>query len=92
MTESPDHVLDPDTGKDEAGHIIYNQKKKQEKLLKQAVRAHEYRVQIWAQSEQRIATLNAQLVVLGVDPYVPFTPDFEDPKKLNEYIAMELTK
>lgn len=80
------------TGTDEAGNIVYNQKKKQEKLMRQATRAHEWRVQVWAQQEQRIAQINAQLKLLGVPEFVPFDPDFADAEQVQHYATMKLTK
>lgn len=92
MSDSGTQSPEPIKGRDESGTIIYNQKRKLEKLLKQAQRAHEWRVQVWAQSEQRIAQINAQLAVLGAEPYVCFDPNFNDPEMLAHYAGMSITK
>lgn len=92
MTEATEQNTNPDKGVDQTGTIIYNENRRREKLQRQAQRAHEWRVQVWAQSEQKIQALNAQLALLGADPYVGFEPDFTDPMSLAQYATMKLTK
>lgn len=92
MAEVDDQTVDPLKGTDESGTIIYNLRKKQEKLLRQAQRAHEWRVQVWAQQEQRLRTINAQLQTVGLEPFVPFKPDFDDADQLAHYASMKITK
>lgn len=69
-----------------------NEDRKRDKLRREATRAHEWRVQVWAQMELKIRTANAQAEVLGAEPYVPFEPQFDDDAMLNHYSTMQLSK
>lgn len=69
-----------------------NEDRKRDKLRREAVRAHEWRVQVWAQMELKIRTANAQAQVLGAEPYEPFEPQFDDDGMLNHYSTMQLSK
>lgn len=69
-----------------------NDERKIEGLLKRAQRAQDWRVQVWAQCERRLRTINAQLAVLGADQYEPYEPDFDDPAMLEHYSTMPLSK
>lgn len=69
-----------------------NEDRKRDKLRREAQRAHEWRVQVWAQMELKIRTANAQAEVLDSAPYVPFEPDFGDDTMLHHYSTMTLTK
>lgn len=69
-----------------------NESKKRDKLTRQITRAHEWRVQVWAQSELRIRAANASLAALGGDPIEPFEPQFDDDEMLHHYSNMPLSK
>lgn len=69
-----------------------NNDRKIEALLVRAQRAHDWRVIVWAQSEQRLRTINAQLEVLGAEPFEPFEPLFDDDDMLDHYSNMKLKK
>ena len=85
MTETVDSTTKPkDPG--------FNDRMKRDKLTRQIQRAHEWRVQVWAQSERRIQQANAALKAMGSDPVVPFEPDFNDPDQLEHYATMKLRK
>lgn len=67
-----------------------NDDRKIESLMKKAQKAHDWRVQVWAQCERRIKGFNAQLAVLGADEFEPYEPDFEDAAMLEHYATMPL--
>lgn len=67
-----------------------NEDRKKDALMKKARKAHDWRVQVWAQSERRIAGFNAELAVLGAEPFEPYVPDFDDPDALEHYATMPL--
>lgn len=69
-----------------------NEDRKRDKLRRQVTRAHEWRVQVWAQMELKIRTANASLEVLGAEPVEPFEPDFGDDDTLHHYANMTLSK
>lgn len=69
-----------------------NNDRKRRKLERQAVRAHEWRVQVWAQSEIKIRAANAELAVLGGEAIETWEPDFESEENLHHYASMTLTK
>lgn len=69
-----------------------NDDRKRDKLRRSITRAHEWRVQVWAQSELKIRAANASLVALGSDPVEPFPPQFEDDGMLHHYSTMPLSK
>jgi hypothetical protein len=69
-----------------------NEDRKRKRLRREATRAHEWRVQVWAQMELKIQGANAEAAVLGADPYEPFDPDFSTPEMLKHYAEMQLTK
>lgn len=69
-----------------------NDDRKRDALMRRANRAHEWRVQVWAQSEQRIKAINAQLAVMGAAEFEPYEPDFDDPSMIEHYASMTLPK
>lgn len=69
-----------------------NEDRKRDKLRRQATRAHEWRVQVWAQSELRIREAQAGLEVLGSPAVDLFEPDFNDDSMLHHYATMQLSK
>lgn len=69
-----------------------NNGRKVDKLTRQAQRAHEWRVQVHAQSELKIRAANASLAALGADPYEPFDPQYDSDEMLHHYSNMSLTK
>ncbi len=69
-----------------------NEDRKRDALIKKAEKAHNWRVQVWAQSERRIQAINAELEVLGVsDRFEPWEPNFEDAEMLKHYAEMPLS-
>lgn len=68
-----------------------NEDRKKEALYRKAMKADAWRVQVWAQSERRIQGFNAELAVLGADPYQPMETDFEDQAQLEHYATMPLS-
>jgi len=77
---------------DTATEKVTNDQRKRDKLLRSVTRAHEWRVQVWAQMENKIRSDNAALVALGGEAYEPWEPDFTDPEALAHYSSMTLTK
>jgi hypothetical protein len=77
-----------------AQHLLKesNDDRKRDKLRRQAIRAHEWRVQVWAQCELKIRAANASLEALGTTPVEPFKPKFEDDAMLHHYSTMQLSK
>lgn len=69
-----------------------NDDRKKARLSRQAQRAHEWRVQVWAQSELKIRGCNAELEILGAEMYRPYSPDFTDDDLLQHYSTMQLPK
>lgn len=69
-----------------------NDDRRADKLMKQAQRAHDWRVQVWAQSELRLKRVNAELEAMGRDAFQPYEPDFTDPERLAHYSEMSLPK
>jgi hypothetical protein len=69
-----------------------NDDRKRDKLRRQATRAHEWRVQVWAQSEFKIRAANAALEALGSKPVDIFPPKFDDNEMLHYYSTMPLSK
>jgi hypothetical protein len=69
-----------------------NEDRKRKALLAKATKSHEWRVQVWAQMERRIQSINAELAVIGADPYEPYEADFDDVEKLAHYATMTLPK
>ncbi len=67
-----------------------NDERKIEALIKKAQKAHDWRVQVWAQCERRLRGFNAQLEVLGAEKFEPYEPDFDDPAMLEHYSTMPL--
>lgn len=70
----------------------HNDQLKREKLQRKIRRAHEWRVQVWAQSELKIREGQAGLGVLGVEPVEIFDPKFDDDDMLHHYATMAITK
>lgn len=70
----------------------YNDERKREKLQRQIQRAHEWRVQVWAQSELKIRSAQAGLEILGVEPVDLFEPEFGNDEMLHHYATMPLSK
>lgn len=71
---------------------VTNVSRKRDKLTREAQRAHEWRVQVWAQMELKLRGANASLEAMGGEPYVPFDPDFSTMEQLNHYASMTLIK
>lgn len=71
---------------------VSNEERKARKLRREAQRAHEWRVQVWAQMHTKIEAANAALGALGADQYEPWEPNFSDPDLLHQYSTMTLTK
>lgn len=69
-----------------------NEDRKRKRLRREATRAHEWRVQVWAQMELKIRGANAEAAVLGAEPYEPFEPQFDSDEMLTHYANMQLTK
>lgn len=69
-----------------------NDDRRADKLAKEVNRAHEWRVQVWAQSELRIRARNAELQAMGRDPITPFDADFDSVDMLKHYSEMTLTR
>lgn len=69
-----------------------NEDRKRDKLNRQVTRAHEWRVQVWAQMELKIRQANASLEVLGSQPVECFEPQFDDDSMIAHYASMTLSK
>lgn len=69
-----------------------NEDRKRDKLRRQITRAHEWRVQVWAQMDLKIKSAQASLEVLGGEPIDIFEPDFDDPAMVQHYASMTLSK
>lgn len=69
-----------------------NEERRQDKLRREVTRAHEWRVQVWAQMELKIRRANASLEVSGAEAVVPFEPIFGDDEMLAHYASMTLSK
>lgn len=67
-----------------------NDDRKIEALMKKAQKAHDWRVQVWAQSERRIRGFNAELEVIGAPAFEPYEPQFDDDEMLGHYATMPL--
>ena len=90
MTDSTGHATKEDIEGLQASIKQSNEDRKKDALMKKARKAHDWRVQVWAQSERRIAGFNAELQVLGAEPFEPYEPDFTDPAMLEHYATMPL--
>lgn len=77
---------------DQTGRKISNEERKREKLIREINRAHDWRVQVWAQCELRIRSANASLEALGGQPVEPFMPDFKEKSELDHYSTMSLSR
>lgn len=80
--EAPPQKGDPD----------YNERMRRYKLVRTIQRAHEWRVQVWAQMERKIKSSNAALEAMGSEPIVPFEPNFADPEVVEHYATMKLSR
>lgn len=69
-----------------------NEQRKIKAINHRATKAHEWRVQVWAQMERKIRSLNAELAVLGADAFEPYEPQFDDDQMLAHYATMTLPK
>lgn len=69
-----------------------NDDRKRQRLHREAVRAHEWRVRVWAECELRIRQANVSTEVLGGEPYVPWDPNFDDDAQLLHYSTMQVSK
>lgn len=69
-----------------------NDDRRADKLTKGIIRAHDWRVQVWAQSELRIQRMNAELEAMGREQVIPFEPQFDTKEMLTHYAEMTLTK
>lgn len=70
----------------------HNEDMRVAKIMAKAQRAHDWRVQVWAQSEQRIQAMNAELQAMGREPFQPYEPDFTDKDRVAHYAEMSLPK
>lgn len=69
-----------------------NEDRKRDRLTRTILRAHDYRVQIWAQSQLKIAGAVAELEVLGGEVPDLFQTDFDSEDMLHHYANMTLSK
>lgn len=69
-----------------------NDDRKRDRLERKARRAHEWRVQVWAQSELAIRAANAELEILNGEVYQPYQPEFDNEQMLHHYANMTLPK
>lgn len=69
-----------------------NEDRKRDKLRRQAIRAHEWRIQVWAQMELKIRSAQASLEVLGAEPVDLMEPQFDDDEMVHHYASMSLSK
>lgn len=69
-----------------------NDDRKKDKLRRQITRAHEWRVQVWAQSEIKIRAAQAALTALGGEEVDMFMPEFDNDEMLHHYSNMQLSK
>lgn len=69
-----------------------NEDRRRDKLQRQVRRAHEWRVQVWAQSELRIREAQSGLEVLGTAPVDLFVPNFGDDEMLHQYANMTVSR
>lgn len=67
-----------------------NTDRRRDALLKKLRKAHDWRVQVWAQSELRIRAMNAELVEMGLEPFSPYEAQFGDDDMLRHYAEMSL--
>lgn len=67
-----------------------NEDRRASALCKKIQKAHDWRVQVWAQSELRIKASQEALAVLGRDPVTLYEPDFSDPEVVRHYAEMSL--
>lgn len=70
----------------------YNVEMRKDKLRRKVVRAHEWRVQVWAQMELKIRSDNAALEAMEAEPIDLFEPQFGDDEALQHYASMTLSK
>lgn len=92
MPDTTGHATDNDVEALRKSVKESNEDRKRDKLQRKAHRAHEWRVQVWAQSELAMQAANAELEILGSEPYMPYTPDFSSPDMLTHYASMTLPK
>lgn len=69
-----------------------NEDRKRDKHRRRIIRAHEWRVQVWAQMELKIKADQAALEVLGGEPVDIWEPDFSSPEQVAHYASMTLSK
>lgn len=67
-----------------------NEERKIQALRKKIEKAHDWRVQVWAQSQRRIEAMTAELGVLGAAPVDLYEADFSDPANVEHYATMSL--
>lgn len=92
MPDEQGRATEEDIKQAEKNLSDYNDERKRDKLRRQIQRAHEWRVQVWAQSELKIRGNNAALQVLGSEPVELWEPDFSTDENLHHYSTMPLTK
>lgn len=68
-----------------------NQDRKAEALGRKIQKAHDWRVQVWAQSQLRINAAQAELQVLGKEEHALYDPQFDDPDMLRHYAEMSIS-
>jgi len=69
-----------------------NDDRKKDKLARKITRAHEWRVQVWAQMELKIRADIAAMEALNGEAPALFEPDFESQDMLQHYADMTLSK
>jgi hypothetical protein len=69
-----------------------NEDRRRDALVRKITRAHEWRVQVWAQSELRIREAIASLEVLGGEAPALMEADFADDDALKHLAEMQLSK
>lgn len=65
--------------------IKTNEQRRAEKLQRKILRAHNWRVKVWAEQELRIQALNAELAAMEMEPVTPYATDFTSAEKLRHY-------
>lgn len=68
-----------------------NEDRKAEALCRKIQKAHDWRVQVWAQSELRIQAAQAELAVLGREAMALYEPDFADEDRVRHFAEMSLS-
>lgn len=86
-----DTTAEKDTRTREEKVAAHNDGLKAARLQRVINRQHEWRVQVWAQSQQRIEKAQAEYVELTGEPLALFEPDFSNAEMVEHYATMTLT-